>query len=249
MDDPTTRNALSSAEQCAEFVDVLTEINRDDSVRCAILTGAGPSFCAGGNIKDMETQSGIMAGTLSQIAERYRRTLQRLAQELYGLEVPIIAAVNGPAMGAGLDLACMCDIRIASREAKFAETFVRLGLISGIGGAWFLPRAIGMARASELAFTGRIIDAETACGLGLVSEVVEKDELLARAFVLATEISQNSGTALRYTKRLLRLSERNDLISSLEATAALQTLAHTTPEHKESVDRYLEEQRLRRAAR
>lgn len=249
MEEPNTRNALSSPEQCSQFVDVIDQVNLDGDIRVVILTGAGPAFCAGGNIKDMEAKSGLMAGTLTEIGERYRSSLQRLAKALYGIEVPSIAAVNGPAMGAGLDLACMCDLRIASHDARFAETFVRLGLISGIGGAWFLPRVIGQAKASEMAFTGRVITAQTALSMGLVSEVVPQSELLERARALAAEISQNSGPALRYTKRLLRLSERCDLATSLETTAALQTLAHSTTEHQDAVARYLEEQKQRRAVR
>jgi 2-(1,2-epoxy-1,2-dihydrophenyl)acetyl-CoA isomerase len=249
MDEPATRNALSRPEQCVEFIDAIGVINADKSIRVMILTGAGPAFCAGGNIKDMQSRQGLMAGSLTEICERYRQTLQRLALALHALEVPVIAAVNGPAMGAGLDMVCMCDLRIASREAKFAETFVRLGLVSGIGGAWFLPRAIGNTRAAEMAFTGRVIDAETAREYGLVSEVVAAHALMDRARALASEISRNSGIALRYTKRLLRLSERCDLTGSLDATAAVQTFAHQTAEHRDSVDRYLEEHQAQRATR
>ncbi|WP_247871144.1 enoyl-CoA hydratase-related protein [Azospirillum sp. TSH7] len=249
MDEPATRNALSRPEQCDDFIAAIEAINADNRVHVAILTGAGPAFCAGGNVKDMQSHQGLMAGGPIDIGERYRRTLQRLALALYGLEVPVIAAVNGPAMGAGLDLACMCDLRIASPSATFAETFVRLGLVSGIGGAWFLPRAIGQVRAAELAFTGRIIDAGTALDYGLVSEIVPANGLMDRARALADEIARNSAPALRYTKRLLRMSERSDLAGCLDATAALQTLAHLSPEHALSVDRYLEEQAARRAAR
>lgn len=249
MNEPGTRNALSGPEHCEELITAFDTINRDLDVKVMILTGAGPAFCAGGNVKDMLTKEGLMKGSLMQIAERYRHTLQRLAIALYHLEVPAIAAVNGPAMGAGLDLACMCDIRLASDHARFSETFVKLGLISGIGGAWFLPRAIGNARAAELAFTGRVVDAQTALGYGLVSQVVPAEALLETARTLATEIAGNSGMALRYTKRLQRLSERSDLGSALEATAALQTLAHQTQEHRDSVERHLEAEMLRRAAK
>ncbi|GGF51541.1 enoyl-CoA hydratase [Aliidongia dinghuensis] len=248
MNEPETRNALSRTEQCDEMIDALDAVNRDPDVKVLVLTGAGSVFCAGGNIKDMEAKQGFMAGTPDEIGERYRHSLQRLAKTLYGLEVPTIAAVNGPAMGAGLDLACMCDMRIASERARFSETFVRLGLISGIGGAWFLPRAIGHARAAEMAFSGRIIDADTALAYGLVSEVLPVEALRNRANALAAELAANSGVALRYAKRLLRLSERSELTVALDATAALQTIAHLTEGHRMSVERYLEEQRVRRAA-
>ncbi len=249
MHEPSTRNALSTSEQCSEMIEALAALNDDDSVQVAILTGDGPTFCAGGNIKHMQNREGLMAGNANEIAERYRRTLQRLARTLYELQIPIIAAVNGPAMGAGLDLCCMCDIRIASETALFAETFVKLGLISGIGGAWFLPRAVGRARAAEMAFTGRIIDAATALDYGLLSKVVAPDMLIADARALAEEMVGNSGLALRYTKRLLRLSERSDLSTALEATAALQALAHQSNEHAASVERYLAAQDARRSAR
>jgi enoyl-CoA hydratase/carnithine racemase len=248
MDQSETRNALSTAEQCQDFIAVLQALSDDDTMRVAVLTGAGPAFCAGGNVKHMQTHEGLMSGPANEVAERYRRTLQRLALALHGLEIPIIAAINGPAMGAGLDISCMCDVRIASEKARFAETFVKLGLISGIGGAWFLPRAIGHARAAQMAFTGQVIDASTALAYGLVSEVVAPEQLLPRALELAHEMAVNSAPALRYTKRLMRLSERSDLASALDATAALQALAHQTREHGVSVDRYLEAQQARRKA-
>ena len=137
------------------------------------------------------------------------------------------------------DLACMCDIRLASERARFAETFIRLGIISGIGGSWFLPRVVGAAMAAELSFTGRVIDAEQARAFGLVSEVLPDAQLLDRAWVLAEEIAQHSGVALRYCKRLLRISASPDLRSSLEATAALQSLAHQSPEHGHAVKIFL----------
>lgn len=118
MDEPATRNALSRPQQCVEFIDAIGAINADESVRAMILTRAGPAFCAGGNIKDMQSHQGLMAGSLIEICERYRQALQRLALALHTLEVPVIAAANGPAMGAGLDIVCMCDLRIASREAN-----------------------------------------------------------------------------------------------------------------------------------
>jgi 2-(1,2-epoxy-1,2-dihydrophenyl)acetyl-CoA isomerase len=247
MDEPETRNALSRPDQCEEFIKALEAVNADSGVSVVVLTGAGPAFCAGGNVKDMRTKQGLMAGTPIEIEERYRRTLQKLAKTLFGLEVPVIAAVNGPAMGAGLDLACMCDVRIASDKACFSETFVKFGLISGIGGAWFLPRVIGHSRAAEMAFSGRVIDAHAALGYGLVSEIVPGDALLERAHTIAREIAANSGLAVRYMKRLLRLSERTELSVALAATAALQTLAHLSDEHRESVERYLEDRRQRRA--
>lgn len=245
MDGPDDRNALSRPDQCQAFVDACARMNADETVKVAVLTGAGPAFCSGGNVKHMRSHEGFMAGSPVEVAEGYRRSLQQVAVALFGLEVPMIAAVNGPAMGAGLDIACMCDIRIASVRAKFAETFVRLGIISGIGGTWFLPRVVGYPMAAELSFTGRVIDAVQARACGLVSEVVPAEELMSRALSLAEEMARNSGVALRFCKRLLRISERNDLRSSLDATAAYQALAHQTAEHRQAVETYLGAQKPR----
>ncbi|MCR0981053.1 enoyl-CoA hydratase-related protein [Roseomonas populi] len=240
MDGPEDRNALSSAGQCSEFVDACRRINADREVKAVILTGRDPAFCSGGNIKHMRSLEGFMAGPVEDVAEGYRATLQQMARALHGLEVPLIAAVNGPAIGAGLDIACMCDIRIASDSARFAEAFVRLGLISGIGGAWFLPRAVGASRAAELSFTARVFDADEALKYGLVSEVLPADELMPRAISLAEEIAQHPATALRFCKRLLRMAEMADLGSTLDATAALQAVAHQTHEHHAAVERFLQ---------
>ncbi len=134
----------------------------------------------------------------------YKRGIQRVAKVMWECEVPLIAAVNGPAYGAGCDTTCLCDIRFASTHATFAENFVRVGLIPGDGGAWLLPRQIGLSRAAEMTFTAEPVDAVTALEWGLVSKVVEPDELLPEAQALAARIAQNPPRQLRMAKRLLR---------------------------------------------
>jgi enoyl-CoA hydratase/carnithine racemase len=205
-----------------------------------IVTGAGSAFCAGGNVKDMRDKKGIAGGTPNQIREGYRGGIQRIPLALYNLDVPTIAAVNGPAIGAGCDLACMCDIRIAADTAVFAESFVKLGIVPGDGGAWLLPRVIGMPRASLMAFTGDTIDAAKALAWGLVAEVVPAATLEAEALKLAERIAANPGHALRLTKRLLREGQHLRLDSLLEMSAAYQALAHHTEDHMESVNAFLE---------
>jgi len=179
INDDDTRNAISSDDMIDAFELAATRINRDDSVSVVILTGAGKAFSSGGNVKDMQDKSGMFGGRPVELREGYRRGIQRIPLAMNNLEVPLIAAVNGPAIGAGCDLAMMCDIRIASTKARFAESFAKIGIIPGDGGAWFLPRAIGMSRACEMAFTGEAVDAETALSWGMVSEVVEPYDLLA----------------------------------------------------------------------
>ena len=161
---------------------------------------------------------------------------------LYGalsrLEVPLIAAVNGPAIGAGCDLAMMCDIRIASERASFAESFVQIGLIPGDGGTWFLPRAIGPERAAEMTFTGDRIDAATALQWGMVSRVVPHDDLLSEANALADRITKNPTHALRMAKRLLQESRTGSLESTLGMAAAMQPLAHHDDEHEQRLTKW-----------
>jgi enoyl-CoA hydratase/carnithine racemase len=159
---------------------------------------------------------------------------------VYNLEVPAIAAVNGPAIGAGCDLTTMCDIRIASEKAVFAESFVKVGLIPGDGGAWLLPRVVGKSMAAEMSFTGRTLDAQEALKVGLVSRVVPHDDLLTQARTLANQIAANPGGALRMAKKLLREGERLDFAPLLEMSASLQALAHKTPQHVEAVNAFVE---------
>lgn len=235
MDDPQTRNALTGSTAIEEIVAACGRINADMSVAVAVLTGAGPAFSAGGNIKAMAEQ---LAAPKSAEAIRndYRVGIQRMAKAVYGLAVPLIAAVNGPAIGAGCDLACMCDIRLAADRATFAESFVRLGLIPGDGGAWLLQRVVGRSRAAELTFTGDAINAQTALDWGLVSSVVPADLLLDSALTLAARIGRNDPAILRAAKQLLREAELGRFDSILELSASLQAIAHQSRAHRQAVE-------------
>jgi enoyl-CoA hydratase/carnithine racemase len=239
MNAPDVRNALTGNSAVDEFEAACARINADTSVRVMILTGAGTVFSSGGNVKDMKRFSSD-AMTPAAIARWYRTGIQRLPLALQRLEVPSIAAVNGAAIGAGCDLACMCDMRIASTAASFAESFVRVGLIPGDGGAWLLPRAVGLAKAMEMSFTGDAVKADEALAIGLVSRVVPPDQLLDAARELAARIARNPGQTLRMTKRLLREGQHQKLESLLELSAALQVIAHKTPAHAEAVDAFIE---------
>jgi enoyl-CoA hydratase/carnithine racemase len=239
LNNPDERNALSTQSQWDEIVEACERVQRDASVRAVVLTGAGTAFCAGGNVKQMKEKTGIAGGSGYDIREGYRRGIQRIPLAMWHLDVPTIAAVNGPAIGAGCDLACMCDIRIASDKAKFAESFVKLGIIPGDGGAWLLPRTVGYSKAAELTFTGETIDAQAALACGLVSKVVPPDQLLPEAQALAQRIAANPGPALRMAKRLLREGQHQRIEALLELSAAFQALAHQTPEHGQAIDAFL----------
>ena len=243
LNDPESRNALSTPEQWAAVVDACDRVQADTSVKCVIITGAGSAFCAGGNVKDMQAKTGIAAGDAYRISEGYRNGIQRIPLAFHRLDVPTIAAVNGAAIGAGCDLACMCDIRIASESARFAESFVKLGIIPGDGGAWLLPRVVGMSMAAELTFTGDMIDAAQALACGLVSRVVPAADLLASARALASRIAANPAPALRMAKRLLREGQHTRLDTLLEMAAAFQALSHHTPEHNAALDTFVKSMR------
>ena len=239
MNRAETRNPLDPEMQDA-LLGTLSELDAGQEVRVAILTGAGSAFCAGGNVKDFRDKRGLAAGSGMEIRDNYRRGIQRIPLAFHRLDVPTIAAVNGPAIGAGCDLACMADIRIASEKASFAESFVKLGLIPGDGGAWLLQRVVGYARAAEMSFTGETVDAQAALAMGLVSRVVPHETLLAEATALAERIAANPGQALRMTKRLMREAQTSRLDSILELSAAYQALTHGSAEHEGAVAAFLE---------
>lgn len=239
LNQPELRNPLTGNSAADEFVAACADIAADESVRAVIVTGAGKAFSTGGNVKDMQRYQGD-AIPPARIRQDYREGIQRIPLALFHLDVPTIAAVNGPAIGAGCDLACMCDIRIASENASFAESFVKLGIIPGDGGAWLLPRTVGLSRAAEMTFTGDLVDAQTALAWGLVSRVVPHDALMPEARSLAQRIASNPGPALRMAKKLLREGQHQRLDSLLELSAAFQALAHKTPEHREAVQAFIE---------
>ena len=234
MSSPQTRNALS-ADAVEALVSACRRIDEDTHVKAVVLAAEGPAFSAGGDLKAMHESIERGLPSEQEIAEGFVEGIHRMTRAVHGLAVPIVAAIDGPAIGAGLDLACMCDVRIASRNASFAESFVKLGLVPGDGGAWFLTRLLGRQHAAALALTGDLIDAPTALALGLVARVVEPEALLLEAQALAGRMALHSGIAVRLTKRLLRASETQDLDSVLKQSAASQALAIRSPEPRQAV--------------
>ena len=234
------RNALTGTALVDDIVATLDWANACAEVSVLILTGAGKAFSAGGNIKEMQNREGSFAGTAEEIRDGYRNGIQRMTRAMDRAELPLIAAVNGAAIGAGFDLACMCDLRLASTRTVVGETFVNLGIIPGDGGAWYLPRLVGPQRAADLIFTGRLVDAAEALALGLFLEVTEPEALLGRARELAAQIAAKPPLAVRATKRLLRLSRTAGLDEVLEASATIQGQLHLTDDHLEAINAFLE---------
>lgn len=234
------RNALTGSHLIDDIVTTAEWVNHCHDVSVLVIIGAGSAFSAGGNIRDMANRSGDFAGNPAECAERYRKGIQRIPLAMQAVEVPVIAAVNGPAIGAGFDLANMADIRIAADSAKFGETFLNLGIIPGDGGAWFMQRLIGYQRAFELTLTGRIVDAVEAKKLGIVMDVVPVDELMPVALKMASKMASQPPKATRLTKRLMKMAQRTELKDFLDICACFQGMSHNEPEHLDAVNRMLE---------
>jgi enoyl-CoA hydratase/carnithine racemase len=235
---PDTGNALNTAMSKA-IAEALESANTTSDVRCVLIRSAGRHFCTGGNVKDMARGSDLMAGSVVDVQNRLRTELHRITRALRALEVPTVVAVNGAAVGAGFDLTLMCDVRIAAQSAQFAESFLRLGLVSGIGGAWFLTRIVGVAKAMELTLTSEFLSADAARELHIVSRVVPDEDLDTVSAALARTIAGNPAHAMRMAKRLVRESAEAELPAALEMAASMQAILLCGDEHRAKVQQFL----------
>jgi enoyl-CoA hydratase/carnithine racemase len=239
LDRPDARNAYSDA-MVDSLVRALDACEEDDDVRVVAITGAGRTFSAGGDLKRMLAHDGMFEGDAIRLRDRYMRGIQRIPRRFARFDKPVIAAMNGAAIGAGLDLACMCDVRVASDRAKMGSTFVAVGLVPGDGGAYFLARTIGYPNALELILSARVIDAEEARQLGLVHEVVAPDGLVDAVRRRASRMASLPPIALRYAKRATQRSWELPLEAALELAATLQGVTQNTADHDEAVRAILE---------
>ncbi len=242
LNQPETRNAISDA-----IIDGLTaaadRVNKDMSVSCVVITGAGKSFSSGGNVKEMRDRTGLFGGNPAEIRRGYQHGIQRIPEAFYRIEVPTIAAVNGYAVGAGCDLSLMCDIRIAAEDAEFAESFLRVGLVSGDGGGWFLPRIVGLSRALEMTYTGDFIKARQALEWGLTSYVVPVEKLMEEAMGMAHRIAAQPPHSLRLCKKLIREGYDMSLSAALEMAAGMQAQVQHTHDQHEAVMAFFEKRK------
>jgi len=234
---PERLNALGDTLR-DDLFGALMQASADPQVRVLVITGAGRGFCSGGDVKSMKERN--EAAEAPPLTDRYAPLRDRTIFSMRDCPKPIIAAVNGAAAGAGMNLALACDIRIASTAAKFSQAFVKRGLHPDWGGSYFLPRLVGTAKAAELIFTGDSIDAAKALELGIVNAVVTPEELMNEAYKLARKIADGPPVAIALAKRAIYRSEHSDLRGALEFETFAQNVCHETEDSKEGIKAFIE---------
>ncbi|MGZ3773125.1 MAG: enoyl-CoA hydratase-related protein [Pseudobdellovibrionaceae bacterium] len=230
LDNSAQSNAIT-LEMTSSLTSVLKHADFDPEVRVIIIYGEGSAFCAGGDVKAMQNKTGMFSGESNELRMRYMHGIQQIPKCIEDLSKPVIAMVNGAAIGAGCDLAMMCDLRIGTSKSKFGETFVKLGLVPGDGGAFFLQRVIGFSKAMQMSLTGDIISGEEALNWGLLNYLVSEKELENETQKLAEKIAANAPVAVQMTKKAMKLAYLNDLSTILDLSAAYQGIAQRTEDH------------------
>lgn len=233
---PESKNALNEP-MSREMTEAITRVRDDADIKVLVLRGAGGDFCSGGDIKGMLKLSGDIAARRARL-----KRIHVWVTELINLDKPVIAAVDGVAYGAGFGMALAADFVLATPQARFSMAFIKIGLIPDCAAMYTLPRVVGLQRAKELVFSARAVGAEEARDLGIVLEVHEREQLEQRTRVLAESLLNASPTAMSLAKRGLNSSTLNDLQTMLEIEAAGQTVAFTSPSHKEAVERFIAKQ-------
>jgi len=243
---PEAKNAFTS-DVLTEWARMLTAAEHDDAVRALVVTGAGDAFCAGADIKRLSRDVVHGADAEAPVALAAKQSLQRVvhqvAHAMEALSKPVVAAVNGPAVGAGMDMALMCDFRFASTTARFSEAYIRVGLVPGNGGCWYLPRIVGVEKALELLLTGDFVDADDALRIGLVSRVVAPEQLRAEAQDFAARLAAMPPVHVRLIKTNVYASTRLDLRASLELSASHMGIVRTLADSAEAMTAFRERRR------
>ena len=234
---PEKKNAFTD-DMLAQWRQRLLDAQDDESVRVIVVTGAGDAFCSGGDLGRRAREPDAGAPTTLQRKQRFRKTTHAVALTMPEIDKPVIAAVNGAAAGAGMDMALMCDIRLAARSARFAEAYVRVGLIPGNGGCYYLPRIVGVARALELLMTGEFVGAEEALRIGLVNHVYDDDKFMESVYAYAGKIASMPPVAISMIKRTVYQSLTCDLRTSLELISSHMAIVQSTDDYREAIAAY-----------
>jgi len=235
LDRPERMNAFTF-DMIDAWTAALQQCRTDDAVKVVIVTGTGSAFCSGGDIVEMGDR---LTHTPEQRKNELFHRIERIPLALEDLDKPVIAAVNGVATGAGMDMALMCDLRYAAQSARFAETYVKVGLVPGAGGAHFLPRLVGVSKALELFLTGDFIDAQEALRIGLVNKVFGDETLAEEVDKIARRMLKAPGLTLRMTKRAIYQGMRNDLRTNLDMISSHYAVITATEEHRDLVRSFI----------
>lgn len=238
---PERLNAFTP-RMLSDWLEALQDADMDPGVRCIVLTGAGRGFCSGMDIREQEQGGGLrpQGASLGESRNFLRDSVHRIPRLVARLQKPYIAAVNGPAVGAGMDMASMCDIRFASQTARFGMTYSRMALVPGDGGCFYLPRIVGMAKALDLIWTGRMFDANEALGIGYVSAVVGSDKLLDFTLDYARNLAAGPSVATYEAKRLAYQGLGVDVDVALDMAQQSMLVCQSTEDAKEGPRAFLE---------
>jgi 2-(1,2-epoxy-1,2-dihydrophenyl)acetyl-CoA isomerase len=236
---PDRMNAFTT-EMLGAWADALIECQRNDDVHVVILTGAGKGFCSGGDIGNMGDRG---AQTPLSRKNELAKMIHRVPLAMADLDKPVIAALNGAAAGAGLDMALLCDLRYAAESARLGETYVRVGLVPGAGGTWTLPRRVGTAKALEMFWTGDLLDAREAERIGLVNKVLPDDELMPYVRSVAAKIAGGPQLSIRYMKRAVYQGQAIDFRTSLDLISSHYAVITSTDDHREAVKAFTEKRK------
>jgi enoyl-CoA hydratase/carnithine racemase len=231
---PEKKNAFNG-EMIEEWVKALEEAMQNEEVHVIVITGAGNAFCSGGDVGGMKQNQKPLDNK-----NKLWKNIHRVPLTLKSIDKPVIAAINGPAVGAGLDMALMCDIRTMVSDSKVSEGYVKVGLVPGDGGAFFLPKIVGEAKAFELLWTGNFISSEEALTLGLVNHVYSQEEFMEKTMQLAEQIAAGPQVAIRMTKRAVRYSRTMELEPALDLISSHYAIIKETEDHKEGVASFKE---------
>ena len=234
---PERFNALNAALR-QELLDAIGLSEERNDVRAVVITGAGRSFCPGGDVKALK--DAVDAEATNPLSQRLAPIRDKIVLAIRNSGKPFIAAVNGPAAGGGMNLALACDIRIASTAAKFGQSFVRRGMHPDWGGTYFLPRLVGLAKACELIWSGKAVDADEALSLGIVSQVVEPNDLMPTVLEMASEFAAGPPVAIRLAKRAIYRAMETGLREALEFETYAQNICLETDDFKEGVRAFVE---------
>ena len=237
LDNPDQMNAITTP-MIESLTSVLMHADFDNNIRVIVISGAGKSFCAGGDIKAMEDKSGMFAGESNELRMRYMHGIQQIPRCFEEISTPIVAMVNGAAIGAGCDLAMMCDLRIGGEESKFAETFTKMGLVPGDGGTFFLTRVIGFSKAMQMFLTADFYVGKNAFDFGLLNYFVDQAHLEIETEKLADKISSLAPMAQAMTKKAMKISYLNELNTALDTLASFQGITQRSSDHFEALDAF-----------